>query len=62
MAQLVQALHYKSKVAGSILDDIIGIFNLHDISGHTMALGSTQPLTMSTRDIGAGVKSAGAQG
>jgi hypothetical protein len=40
------------KVAGSIPDDVIGIFHLHIPSGHTMALGSTQPLTeMSTRNI-----------
>jgi hypothetical protein len=36
------------KVVGSIPDGVIGIFH----SGHTMALGSTQPLTeMSTRNI-----------
>jgi hypothetical protein len=40
------------KVAGSIPDCVIGIFHLHNPSGHTMALGSTQPLTeMSTRNI-----------
>jgi len=40
------------KVAGSIPDVVIGIFHLHNPSGRTMALGSTQPLTeMSTRNI-----------
>ena len=40
------------KVAGSILDDIIGILHLHNPSGRTVAVGSTQPLTeMSTRNI-----------
>jgi hypothetical protein len=36
------------KVAGSILDEVIGIFNLPDPSSRTMALGSTQPLTQMT--------------
>ena len=40
------------KVAGSIPNGIIGIFHWHNPSGHTMALGLTQPLTkMSTRNI-----------
>ena len=40
------------KVAGSILDGVIGIFHWHNSSGRTMALESTQPLTeMSTRNI-----------
>jgi hypothetical protein len=33
------------KFAGSIPDDVTGIFHLHNLSGRTMALGSTQPLT-----------------
>ena len=33
------------KVAGSIPDGVIGIFHWHNPSGHTMALGLTQPLT-----------------
>jgi hypothetical protein len=33
------------KVAGSILDVVIGIFHRHNPCGHIMALGSTQPLT-----------------
>ena len=38
--------------AGSIPDGVIGIFQWHNSSGRTMALGSTQPLTeMSTRCI-----------
>jgi hypothetical protein len=40
------------KVAGSIPDGVIGIFNRHNPSGRTMTLGSTQTLTeMSTRNI-----------
>jgi hypothetical protein len=40
------------KVAGSIPDGVIGIFHWHHPSGHTMAMGSTQPLIeMSTRNI-----------
>jgi hypothetical protein len=45
------------KVAGLIPDCVIGIFHWHNPSGHTMALGSTQPLTeMSTRNISWGGK------
>ena len=44
-------------VAGSIPDDVTGIFHLHNPSGRTMALGSTQPLTeMSTRNISWGLR------
>ena len=40
------------KVAGSIPDGVIGIFQWHNPSDHTMALGSTQLLTeMSTGRI-----------
>ena len=40
------------KVAGSIPHDVTGIFHWHNPSGHTMALGSTQPLTeMNNRNI-----------
>ena len=40
------------KVAGSVSDGVTGFFHLHNPSGRTMALGSTQPLTeMSTRNI-----------
>ena len=40
------------KVAGSIPDGVNYIFHRHDPSGHTTALGSTQPPTeMSTRNI-----------
>jgi hypothetical protein len=47
---VVEALRYKP--IGSIPDGVIGIFHSHNPSGHTMALGSTQPLTeMSTRII-----------
>jgi hypothetical protein len=52
VAQLVEALRYKPKVAGLIPGSVIGIFYLHNLSGRTMALGLTQPLTeMSTRNI-----------
>ena len=52
MAQLVEALRYKPKTAGSIPDGVIGIFYRHNPSGRTMALGLTQPLTeMSARNI-----------
>ena len=47
-------MHYATsrKVAGSIPDGVIGMFHLHNPSGRTMVLGSTQPLTqMSTRNI-----------
>ena len=46
--------HYATnrQVAGSIPDGVIGIFQWHNPSSLTMALGSTQPLTeMSTRCI-----------
>ena len=46
--------HYATnrQVAGSIPDVVIGIFQWHNPSGRTMALGSTQPLTeMRTRCI-----------
>jgi hypothetical protein len=45
LAQLFEALYYKPKVVGSIPHGVIGIFNLHNPSGHTVALGLTQPLT-----------------
>ena len=62
MAQLVKALRYKQKVAGSIPNGVIGIFHWHNPSDRIMALGLTQPLAdMSTRNIAWGVKAAGAQ-
>jgi len=46
------------KLADSIPSDVIS--HWHNLSGHTMALGSTQPLSeMSTRIISWGVKAAG---
>ena len=49
---VVKALRYKPAGRGSIPDGVIGIFQWHNTSGRTMALGSTQPLTeMSTRCI-----------
>ena len=51
------------KVAGSIPDGVIGIFQWHNPSGRTMALRLTQPLTeMSTRNISLEVKAVGALG
>jgi len=47
-------IHYATnrQVGGSIPDVVIGIFQWHNPSGRTMALGSTQPLKeMSTRCI-----------
>ena len=49
------------KVAGSILDCVIGIFHWHNPSARTVVLVSTQPLIeMSTRYISWGVKAASA--
>jgi hypothetical protein len=43
------------KVAGSIPDEVTGLFILPNLSSNTMALGLTQPLTeMSTRNIPGG--------
>ena len=51
-AQLGETLRYKPEGRGSIPYGVIGIFQLHNPSGRTMALVSTQPLTeMSTRCI-----------
>ena len=52
VAQLGEALRYKTGVAGSFPDGVIGIFHRHNSFGRTMALGSMQPLTeISTRNI-----------
>ena len=52
VVQVVEALCADQKVVGLIRDEVIGIFHLLNPSGHTVALGSTQPLTeISTRDI-----------
>ena len=49
------------KVAGSIPDGVIGVFDSHNSPDRTMALRSTQPLTeMSIRSISWGQKAAGA--
>ena len=51
MAQWVEALRYKPVGRGFDPDGVNGIFHCHP-SGHTMALGLTQPVTeMSTRNI-----------
>jgi hypothetical protein len=43
------------KVAGSIHDEVMGVFNLYNPSSRTMTLGSTQPLTeMSMRNLPGG--------
>ena len=50
VAQWLRCCATNRKVAGTIPDGVIGIFNLHNPSDRPMALGSTQPLTeMSTR-------------
>ena len=42
----------RRKVAGSIPDGVIGIFDWHNPSGRTVAVGLTQPLIeMRTRNI-----------
>jgi hypothetical protein len=49
--------HYATcrKVAGSILDKVIGLFNWSNPSSRTIVLGSTQPLTeMSTWNLPGG--------
>ena len=47
---VVKTLRYKQQVAGSIPYGVIGIFQRHNPSVRTMALGLTHPLTeMSTR-------------
>jgi hypothetical protein len=49
--------HYATsrKVAGSVLDEVIGFFNWPNPCSRTMALGSTQLLTeMSTRNLPGG--------
>jgi hypothetical protein len=58
---VIKALRYKPGGCGSIPDGVTGIFQRHNPSGRTMALGSTQPLKeMSTRCISWGVKAGGA--
>jgi hypothetical protein len=50
--------HYATsrKATGSILDKVIGFFNLPNTSSRTMALGSTQPLTEMSITVFLGVK------
>jgi len=49
------------KVEGSVPDVVIGIFHLHNTSGRTVAVVSTQHLIeMSTRNVSWGVKATGA--
>jgi hypothetical protein len=52
VAQWLKHCATNRKAAGWISDSVSGIFHLHNPSGHTMALGLTQPLTeMNTRNI-----------
>jgi hypothetical protein len=52
MAQLVEALRYKPECRGFDFRWCHWNFHLHNTSGRTMALGSTQPLTeMSTMNV-----------
>jgi len=61
VVQLVKACATSRKLAVSIPNGATGIFHLHNPSGRTMVLGSTQLLTeMSTRIISWGLKTAGA--
>jgi hypothetical protein len=43
-----------AKLAGSIPDGVTGIINLLNRSSRTVSLGSTQPLTESTRNLPVG--------
>jgi hypothetical protein len=45
VVQLVEALRYKLEVVGLIPNGADEIFDGHNPSSHTMALGLTQPLT-----------------
>jgi len=55
VAQLVEALRYKSEGRHFDFRWCHGIFYMHNPSVRTMALGLTQPLTeMSTRNISCG--------
>ena len=61
VAQRLRCCTKNRKVAGSIPDDVIGIFQWHNPSDRTMSLGLTQLLTeMNTMNISWGVKAAGA--
>jgi hypothetical protein len=52
VAQWLRYCATNRKVDGLIPDGVIGNFHRHNPSDHTMALGSTQPITeMSTRSI-----------
>ena len=55
VAQWLRCCATNRKVAGSIADALIGIFQWHNSSESTMALRSTSPLTeMSTRVLSGG--------
>jgi hypothetical protein len=61
VALLLEALPYRSKVAGSTLHGVSGNFHRHNPSGCTMVLESTQPLIeRTTRNIYWKVKAVGA--
>jgi hypothetical protein len=57
VTQLVKHCTTSRNVAGSILDGFFVIFQLHNPSGCSMAVGLTQPLTeMSIRNISSGLR------
>jgi hypothetical protein len=61
MHNLTMYISILGYAVAQMVEVAIGIFPLHNPSGRTMALGSTQPLTeMSTRYISCGVKAADA--
>ena len=55
-------LRQSRKVAGSIPDYVIAIFQWHNPSGPTVVLGSTQSLTEMSTNTSLGLKAAGAYG
>jgi hypothetical protein len=64
VAQSLRHCTTNQKVMGSIPDGVTGTFDIIlNPSGHTMALGSTQPLTRNEyQEYYLGVKAAGASG
>ena len=62
VAQFVQHCATTRKVTGSIPYGVTGVFHWLNPSGHTVALGLTQPLTEITRNISWEVKAASVYG
>jgi hypothetical protein len=61
VAHFVEALHHKLEGHGFNSPGVNGIFYWHNPFGHTVSVGSTQPLTeIITRNISWGVKAASA--